>query len=219
MRALTALTLGLTVFAAGYAVAVDQAGAAGNMAHAHMGHVTDGWKDTPGGKGLLTTAIAEATVAAQHAGFAAQKPADLAWMKLHTHHVLHAVDATLEAKGPGMGYGVMKAAQGVGQHITFAAKSGDASDNVRTHAVHVATTAENTVARSKEIVALGQNILAAGTAADAAPMVQKMAALAGQLLDGADANGDGKITWQQGEGGLNEAAKHMGFMAKGEGMK
>jgi len=45
-----------------------------------------------------------------------------------------------------------------------------------------------------------------------------MKMLAGQLLSGVDANGDGKISWKKGEGGLMEAKKHMGFMAKGEGM-
>ena len=51
-----------------------------NMAHVHIGHVMTGWKDTPGKAGLLPTAIAEAKVAAIHAGFAANKSGDLKWM-------------------------------------------------------------------------------------------------------------------------------------------
>ena len=59
----------------------DKGMAETNMAHVHIGHVMTGWKDTPDNGGLLPTAIAEANVAAQHAGFAVSKPADLAWMK------------------------------------------------------------------------------------------------------------------------------------------
>ncbi len=83
----------------------DKAMADKNMAHIHIGHVMTGWKDTPNKSGLLPTAIAEAKVAAQHAGFAASKPATLAWIKTHIGHVLHAVDPSVEPKGPGLGYG------------------------------------------------------------------------------------------------------------------
>ena len=60
-----------------------------NMAHVHIGHVLTGWNDTPDKMGLLPTAIAEANVAAQHAGFALSKTDDLAWMKTHIGHILH----------------------------------------------------------------------------------------------------------------------------------
>lgn len=33
---------------------------------------------------------------------------------------------------------------------------------------------------------------------------------------GLDANGDGKISWQKGEGGLKTADKHLGLMMDGE---
>ncbi len=39
-----------------------------------------------------------------------------------------------------------------------------------------------------------------------------------QLADGTDANGDGKVTWVKGEGGLGRSQAHMGFMSKGEGL-
>ena len=54
------------------------------LAHAHMGHVTDSWGDTPNEMGLLPTAIAEADIAVQHAGFAADQLDNLEWMKTHT---------------------------------------------------------------------------------------------------------------------------------------
>ncbi len=45
-----------------------------NMAHAHMGHVLTGWKDTPDKKGLLPTAMAEAAIAKTHVGLALKQP-------------------------------------------------------------------------------------------------------------------------------------------------
>jgi hypothetical protein len=107
---------------------------------------------------------------------------------------------------------------GCAKHIGFAAKGDGASKNVKAHAVHVSTSCENSVARANQIIAHGKKVLAANDAAAAAPHVMKLKILAGQLLSGADANGDGKISWKKGEGGLNEAMRHMGFMAKGEGM-
>ncbi len=215
-----ALSLGLVLVAgcADNMAMKDKGMAAKNMAHVHIGHVMTGWKDTPKKGGLLPTAIAEAKVAAQHAGIAAGKPANLAWMKTHIGHVLHAVDPSVESKGPGLGYGVIKAAGGAAKHIGFSAKSKGASKNVKAHAVHVGTSAKNVVTWGKLIVRLGKKVKAAKSAGEAAPMVKKIEQLATRLTAGDDVNGDGKITWHASEGGLKEAEKHMGFMTKGEGL-
>ncbi len=189
-----------------------------NMAHVHIGHVMKGWKDTPDKMGLLPTAEAEARIAIQHAGFAASRPDDLDWMKLHTVHVMNACDPSVAPKGPGLGYGVRRAAAGVAKHITLAAESEGASDNVKLHAVHVRTSAENVVERCDRILELGRKVEAAASAAEAAPMVAEIKTLAEQLKNGRDANGDGKVTWQKGEGGLVQVRKHMQFMLEGEGL-
>ena len=216
MRTIVGMTLGLSLVAicvvGGGAIVGGQA----NMAHAHIGHVMDMWRDTPDQQGLLPTAIAEAEIAAQHAGLAARSAGNLDAMKAHAGHVLHAVDPTIEMQGPGLGYGVKKAAMGAAQHIDFAAGSDGASANVKTHATHVSTSANNTVTRVDEIVALAQQIQGASSAAAAAPLTERLSMLAGQLVSGADANGDGRIGWQEGEGGLQQANQHMGFMKKGE---
>jgi hypothetical protein len=188
------------------------------MSHVHMGHVLTGWQDTPDQMGLLPTAQAEAEVAGQHAGFAASRPDDLDWMRLHVVHILHAVDPSIEPQGPGLGYGVRRAVQGVAQHVRFAADSEDASDNVKLHAMHVETSAGNVVVWSERIVALGQQVRTASSAAEAAPLVVEIETLTQAILVGTDANGDGTITWEQSEGGLAQAAQHMQFMQEGEGM-
>lgn len=189
-----------------------------NMSHMHIGHILDGWKDTPNNNGLLPTARVEAETTAKHAGFAAEKLTDLAWMKTHTKHVIHAVDPVNIDKGPGLGYGVLKAAKGVAKHINLAANSGDASDNVKNHAVHVSMTANNTVARATEILLHADKVLQATSASEAASHVTAMNDLAQQLLEGVDANNDGSVTWHEGEGGIVVAEKHMGVMKKAEGI-
>lgn len=213
MKMLTAAAL------AAFAVVVaTAAGAQQNMAHVHIGHVLTGWQDTPGGKGLLPAAIEEAEIAETHAGFAASRPGDLDWMKLHAGHVLNAVDPGAEANGPGAGYGLAKAAAGVVAHVGFAAGSDGASDNVKGHAVHVTASAGNVEGWSAEIVELVGQVRAASEPGAAAPMVGRIHVLTLAILNGTDADGDGSVGWQQGEGGLAQAAQHMEFMRAGEGI-
>jgi ankyrin repeat protein len=184
-----------------------------NMSHLHMGHVSDKF-NTPQGAGLLPTALAEAKVVVQHAGLAAKSPDNLDQMKLHAGHVLHALDPSLEAKGPGLGYGVRPAAAGVIQHIEMAANVEGASANVKTHAVHVATAARNVVKIAGEMASLAKKIQVASTPAEAAALVSQLNTLAEQLISGSP-NEAGQIGWQT--GGLQQAQQHMELMKKGEG--
>ena len=140
-------------------------------------------------------------------------------MRLHTGHVLHAIDPSVEAEGPGAGYGVKPAAEGVVAHIGFAADSDDASDNVKLHAEHVATSAANVVAWSEEIIVLGQEVKGATSADTAAPKVLRIKVLTEYIARGTDADGDGTASWQKGEGGLGQARTHMGYMMQGEGLQ
>ena len=190
----------------------------GNAAHAHIGHVADAWRDTPDGQGLLPTAIAEANIAAQHAALAAKDPSNLDAMKLHTGHVLHAVDPEAMANGPGLGYGVKQGATGAATHIELAAKSEGASNGVTTHSTHIATSARNTVQRAEEIVALANKIQMADSASAASALVGDLNMLAEQLISGKDADGDGRVGWQEGEGGLQQAEQHLTLLKQGEGL-
>jgi hypothetical protein len=139
-------------------------------------------------------------------------------MKLHAGHVVNALDPTLVAKGPGSGYGVKKAAAGAMQHIGLAAKSEGASANVKTHATHVSTALDDVVKWTDEAIATAQKIQAATSAAEAAPLVTELVAQTNAIANGLDANKDGNIGWQTGEGGLAQAQTHMGLMMKAEGI-
>lgn len=195
--------------AAAPAAASDQPKLPAGPMGTHIGHVLVSFMDTPGKVGLLTIAKEEAAIAAQHAGFAARTPGNLEAMQRHTAHVLHALDPSLEATGPGKGYGVKKAATGVAAHIEMAAKAPGASGGMQAQAEQIATAARTTLSRAEAIVALAQQIRAATTAEQAASLVGQMASLCEQLVTGTDLNADGRITAGNGEGGLQQADEHM----------
>lgn len=181
----------------------------------HVGHVATGFANTPDGAGLLPTAEAEAQVAAQHAGLAARDLSNLGAMQTHIAHVQHALDPSVVESGPGAGYGVMAAAQGVARHIELAAGVDGAASSVVTHSPHVAQAAQNTVARAERILELAAQVQSAGSAEAAAPLVEEIQQLADQLVDGADTDGNGRVGWQEGEGGLATARQHLGFLMGG----
>jgi hypothetical protein len=180
----------------------------------HVGHVTNGFADTPKGEGLLAVAENDAGVAAQHAQLAGRQPTNLDYMKLHAGHVLNALDPTLVPMGPGSGYGVKKATMGVAMHIELAAKAQGASPNVQMHSNHVATAARNTLTRVDQLIAIAQKVQASTDAAAAAALVNQMIPLAQQLMAGADTNNDGRVGWE--EGGLQTAEEHVKLLVASE---
>ena len=212
IRALSGLTvIGLI----GAPAVVAQA----SPAHTHMGHVAESFRGTPEGLGgLLPTAVAEAEIAAQHAELAGRDPSNLDGMRRHMGHVINALDPSLVDAGPGLGYGVKAAATGTARHIGLAGGSDGASDNVKTHATHVETAATNAANWADEAVALARRIQEATDAAAAARLLEELVSKTSAIVSGMDANGDGRIGWQEGEGGLAQATQHMTLMMRGEGM-
>jgi hypothetical protein len=164
------------------------------------------WRDTPGGVGFLIAAMSDARVAAVHAKLMGRNPDNLDEMKLHAGHVLHALDPAADpgtAKGPGSGYGVKKAAAGARQHLDLAAKGDGASDNVKTHATHVAASLTDALGSTDEAIALAQKIRAGTSVTATAPLVNDLNALVEKIIDGA----------------LAQAHSHMLLMMKGEGIE
>jgi tellurite resistance protein len=214
LRTVTSITLGISllVFGAG-SVALSGQGA---TVQTHIGHVLDSFNGTPMNMGLLPTAMAEAKTAAQHAGLAA-KSTSLQMMQTHAGHVINAIDPTIVAQGPGAGYGVKKAAQGVAQHAGLAAMAADANAMVKTHSMHVTTAANNVVAMSDDIVAIAQKIRMSTSMDEAQKLAMEMQTKAEQLTTGVDADNNGQISWNKPEGALNQAQQHMMFMKMAAG--
>ena len=179
----------------------------------HIGHVVNSFGDTPGMMGLLPVAFSEARTAQQHATLG-MKAANLDGMKLHAGHVLNAMDPTIVAAGPGLGYGMKKAALGVATHIELAAKAPGASPNVILHATHIAMAARNAAEKADSIIALAKEVQAATTMPDAAKLLSQIVSLCDQAIAGVDSKGDGRVTWQT--GGLQQAQEHVDLMLGAE---
>ena len=212
-RLLIATALAAAILAGG----APNTAAAQSAAHRHIGHVADMFNGTPDNVGLLAAAQAEAEVAAQHAGLAAAAE-DLGGIQRHTTHVLHALDASTSERGPGKGYGLIQAASGCAQHIGMAGESDDASGAVKTHSTHVKTSCANVVAWAESIVAKAAEVAAATDMAAAKALADEIAAMTQAILSGTDADDNGRVSWSEGEGGLEQAATHLRLMKEAEGL-
>jgi hypothetical protein len=188
------------------------AAAANTMNNPHIAHITTAFSNTPGGQGFLPVALAEAKVVIDHAALAAKATANLDQMKIHAGHIIYAIEPAEGMRGPGTGYGLKKAATNIATHIELAAKVAGVTPNVTTHATHIAASAKNTATRADQLMALAKQIQAATSAEAAAKLVDQLNKLASQLMAGVDANGDGRITWQDGEGGLQMVEQHVMLM-------
>ena len=188
-----------------------------NEAHRHIGHVADMFNGTPGNVGLLAAAQAEAEVASLHAGLAAGS-GDLAAIRQHTVHVLHAIDPSTSDSGPGKGYGLARAAAGCAEHIGMAGRSDDASDAVKSHATRVQTSCMNVVRWAESIAEKGAAVAAATDMAAAKALAEEIAAMTEAIVSGTDADGSGRVSWGEGEGGLAQAATHLRLMKEAEGL-
>ena len=212
-RRFAALTMAVPV-----AVLVTAAEAQQNPAHTHIGHVSTGFPAAPDGAGLLATASAEAATAVQHARLAADDPTNLDAVKAHAGHVIHALAPAEGSRGPGKGFGVKRAAEGVAQHIGMAGSAAGASQNVGTHAGHIAAAARGAVARTDEAVAVARRIQNAANYAEVEPLVIQLRTLTQQIVAGVDADGNGSIGWQEAEGGLQQAEQHLTLLNRAEGL-
>jgi hypothetical protein len=182
----------------------DLAGQQMGEALTHFTHVATGFNGAPGGRGLVVTTAIEVNTAMLYANFAAGNPSNLDAMKTNVRNVLHALVPAQGASGPGLGFGVKRAAEAVVTHIELAVKSAGASETLRTLGPGVAQAGRAVAARAQEMADIGNRVLAAQTAAQAAPLVEELRALALQLDLGRDVNGNGQVDINGIEPGMNQ---------------
>lgn len=192
-----------------------------DTAHQHILRVVNPEAASVAELGFLRQAVGEAGTAAEYASFAAggqQRPGDLRAMKTHAGNVLHALDPTRRESGPGLGFGLFEASRNTIEHIRMAADAPDASDNLRTHAAHVVSCLRNTLERAHRMLEVTEGILATESAEEADHLSDELNTLGFQLRNGVDVNGDGLVTWHEGEGGLYVAQEHMQMLMRREGI-
>ena len=193
------------ILAAGLlAMPKEVAGQQTGEALTHFNHVAAGFTGAPGGRGLVVTTAIEVNTAMMYANFAAGNPTNLDAMKTNVRNVLHALAPEQGAKGPGLGFGVKRAAEAVVTHIELAVKSPGASETLRKLGPAVAQAGRAVAARAQEMTDLGMRVLAAQTATQAAPLVEHLRALALQLDLGRDADDNGQIEMNAVEPGMNQ---------------
>lgn len=210
---ITALAVALPIAFAGTTLVAQQTG----PVHTHVGHVSTAFNGAPDGKGLASTASAELGIAMLHANFSAGNLSDLAAMQRHAGHVLHLLDPAEGSSGPGLGFGVVRATEGVARHIGLAASSPGASGNVLTHAEHITMIASTVVARAEEAAAVAQRLQAAPSMRRASPLVAQLRLLTYQIAEGSDSNGDGQLSLED-EAGLQQLEAHIYLLLEGEGL-
>ncbi len=192
-----------------------------NGAHAHILHVVNPEATSVAELGFLRQALGEAGTAAEYAAFAAggqQRPGDLQAMQTHAGNVLHALDPTRIETGPGLGFGLLEASRNTIEHVRMAADAPDASDSVRAHAAHIVNCVRNTLERARRMLEVAEAILATESAHAADELSDELNTLGFQLRNGVDANGDGLVTWREGEGGLYVAQEQMQLLMRREGI-
>jgi hypothetical protein len=152
-------------------------------AHLHLGHVMTNWRDTPGARGFLPVAIDEARVAIEHARLAAksQGHADIA---LHVGHALHALDPTVEPRGPGAGYGLKRAATGALQHLDLASTAEGVTPNLTTGAVEVSSALSNALQSVDRAIAAAQSIRTVADATQATGLIGDFTTLTLRINEG-----------------------------------
>ena len=105
------------------------------IAHTHIGHAMTAWHDTPGQEGLMVVADKKAREAKKHAETATTANTGLDQMKIDIAKVLKATDKQTTgktlAKGDTAPHGLKQALVGSVDHVTFAADSKDATQNVK----------------------------------------------------------------------------------------
>jgi hypothetical protein len=178
----------------------------------HVGHVADAFTGTPQGQGLLPTARAEADIMVRHLALAAGDVADLEAIKMHVGHALHAVDPTVVTMGPGLGYGLKRAAQEAAEHVGYVRDDDGASTRVKIYAHQVAGAALTTVDRCDEFIEKAQELREATTAEAAADLLEELTTLGNQIIHGRDANNDNGIGPRYGEGGLEQARQSLAVL-------
>ena len=173
-------------------------------------------RDVPAKQGLLFMAMQDAEVAVQSAGFAsaADEPTEA---KARINNMLHAIDPsfpgtpTVTSSGissvwPGTGFGLRRSVEGIAEQARAIGSRSGAPEQVVAQAGQVSGCAEETLGRIDQLVSLGQQALAAGSAAEMAPLLTQLDDLTRIIMEAPAAQAAGACS-------LEDAKTHLDSLA------
>jgi hypothetical protein len=154
-----------------------------SIAHVHIGHALTGVHVTPGHKGYVLVAEQRADETLDAANNAS-RAADL-------HELKSAIAAAVNATDNQENFGVKQSLAMAANHISFAATSADASENV----IHFAPVFKDNIAavigRCEYIELLAKDVAASSSMKEASLLVQEILKAAQANVEGDDSKGTG----------------------------
>lgn len=191
------------------------------QARIHLGHLAEGFSDTPSGMGLLKTAMLEGEIAAAWVRVAGVDTLDLGRMHRAMDNVLHAIDPLRVSSGAGMGYGFRRAAEGVATHAELAivAAPDSVAPTLAFHGPYMTRAARAARARADDAVALAIRVRAAQDTDTALELIEGLAETVRGMMYGEDRDGDGRIGHTEDEVGLAQAAYHLSLVYRVYGVE
>lgn len=176
-------TLGLTAILAATVGATGCVTRPPTIAHVHIGHALTGVHVTPGHKGYVLVAEQRADESLE-AAQRASRATDLKQLKA-------AVVAAIEATDSQEDFGLEQSLTMAANHISFAATSADASDNVIKFAPVFKDHIAAVIGRCEYIDLLGKDVAASSSLQEATLLVQEIVKAAQANVQGDDSTGRG----------------------------
>ncbi len=182
------------------------------IAHVHVGHTLAGWPDTPGKDGFFVVAEKKAQQALDSAQRATKNDNDISKTKSAIDLVVQTTNPAKKASEHEKQYGVKQALNGAVNHITFAANSDDASQNIKTSAKGFAKNATPVLERCDLITALGNDINMSSSPDEVAVLATEVLKLTRANVYGEDSDEDGIVGSNPDEYGLAQLRKELDAM-------
>lgn len=198
---------------------------------AHIRQIITTSPDSPDGDGLALNSLASALRVLQLAEAQQQYATanDLVNLRAHAENMINIIEGAAgpnygDVDGDGQvftddGFGMLRFGDSGGylqatiDRAALASETEGASAEVALHAEHVKIAAENAAGWAGIIRDLELNIIQAANTAEAADLVTGVIDLAQALVEGIDANGDGQVAPEPGEGGTLTMYQHGQLMA------
>lgn len=184
------------------------------ISHAHVGHGLTHWQDTPGNKGLFTVAREEIDIA-RHETDAALTATSGPEKITHLNNAAHALNPDVQRAGTGLGYGAIRALESAVEHLEYAATSEDASQNVVSSVAPLSQLGDGILARLRSAATEAETRGATDTVALDRKAVELRAKLT-EVMQGVDANRDGRIDTNTSEAGLDQLHSQLQAMLQRE---